>query len=1087
MDSLFGMPTQRLTLILFGVFVAGALVLALLAARDRMALRMAVRNVPRRRAQSFLIVAGLMLATALFSAAFTTGDTLTYSLRARALEGVGRVDVVVKAKEPDTGGGAAFGPGAGVSAAPEGRERYFDAKLADEIRDRLSGDRSVSGVAQLAKETVPATSPETDLSEPAVDVLGMDASSMEGFDKLTTASGVTLSVGDLSKDEVYVSQETAERLGVGEGDEVEAALVRPAAEPARGTPPELPQSERRPGVAQGPPQGPPQGPTQRAPGGPGTGDLPAGFEARTRPPGTVEGTRPDGTRTRPPETTVEQSPTELKVAGVYESGANPASETSMVMPLGNLQELVGEEGRVNEVLITHEGPAVEGGRYTDATLNAIGPVLSANNLQADAIKKDAIDRADTQGETFSTLFVLFGQFTVAAGMLLIFLIFVMLAAERKHELGIARAVGMQRSDLIRAFAFEGALYALLAAAIGSVLGVGIGWAMVRLLGGEFAGDGGEDVRISFAASPENVLLAFCMGMVLTFIVVLISSWRVSRINVVRAIRDLPEPDKKGRSVLGVIVAVVVPLAGAVAFWQGFATEMVAFYLGGISLMLIGAALLARVLGVPDRIAFTASGLILLALWLTPASITTPAGMARGPEMFFVSGIALVVAGVWLVVFNADVILWLVVGAFGRIRGLPPVLKTAVKYPTQSLFRTGITLAMFMLVVFTFTAMNFVQAAMSVAFGDTQELSGGYEIQANAGYATPIPDMEAALEDAKGIGKGDIEAVGQVSNLPAEVKQGGADRDPGSIFVQGVDGGYSESVGYGFGATAGGYGSAREVWEALQTEDNVAVISSALAPERNASTFGPSVEPPVKLTGFYSDDKELPDDLYLRVKDPESGKTRELRVIGVLESSASFAGQVMTSQETLEELAGRSVSPQSYYFDLRSGVDSAATAKTLEKNIADNGLQTQVTAEVIRDGDATRRVIFLLLRGFMALGIAVGICALGVIAARSVVERRQQIGMMRALGFQSGQVRLAFLIESSFIALLGLGAGVALGLGFSGTLIDNIQEGFPGMEYRVPWSALALVIVLGYAASLLTTYLPARRASKVYPAEALRYE
>jgi putative ABC transport system permease protein len=1072
MDSLFGVPTQRLTLILLGVFVAGALVLAFLAARDRTALRMAVRNIPRRRAQTFLIVAGLMLATALFSAAFTTGDTLTNSLRARALEGVGRVDVVVKAKEPDAGGGAAFGPGAGASAAPEARERYFDAKLADEIRGRLSGVRGVSGVAPLAKETVPATSPETDLSEPAVDVLGMDASSMEGFDKLATASGVILSVGDLSKDEVYVSRETAERLGIGPGDKVEAALVRPAAEPARGTPPELPRSEQRPGVA----QGPPQGPTQSAPGGPGTGDIPAGSEARTQPPGTAEDGSPDGTRTRPPE---------LKVAGVYESGANPASETSMVMPLGNLQELVGEEGRVNEVLITHEGPAVEGGRYTDATLDAIRPVLSANNLQADAIKKDAIERADTQGETFSTLFVLFGQFSVAAGMLLIFLIFVMLAAERKHELGIARAVGMQRSDLIRAFAFEGALYALLAAAIGSVLGVGIGWVMVRFLGGGFAGDGGEDLRIAFAASPENVLLAFCMGMVLTFIVVLISSWRVSRINVVRAIRDLPEPDMKDHSVLGVIVAVVVPIAGAVAVWQGFATEMVAFYLGGISLVLIGAALLARVLGVPDRIAFTASGLILLALWLTPASITTPAGMARGPEMFFVSGIALVVAGVWLVVFNADVILWLVVGAFGRIRGLPPVLKTAVKYPTQSLFRTGMTLAMFMLVVFTFTAMNFVQAAMSVAFGDTQRLSGGYEIQANAGYASPIADMEAALEDAKGIEKGDIGAVGQVSNLPAEVKQGGTDREPGALFVQGVDGGYSESVGYGFGATAGGYGSAREVWEALQTEDDVAVISSALAPERNASTFGPPVEPPVKLTGFYSDNKELPDDLYLRVKDPESGKTRELRVIGVLESSASFAGQVVTSQWTLEELAGRSVPPQSYYFDLRSGVDSAATAKTLEKDFADVGLQTQVTAEVIRDGDATRRVIFLLLRGFMALGIAVGICALGVIAARSVVERRQQIGMMRALGFQSGQVRLAFLIESSFIALLGLGAGVALGLGFSSTLIDNIQEGFPGMEYRVPWSALALVIVLGYAASLMTTYLPARRASRVYPAEALR--
>jgi putative ABC transport system permease protein len=278
-----------------------------------------------------------------------------------------------------------------------------------------------------------------------------------------------------------------------------------------------------------------------------------------------------------------------------------------------------------------------------------------------------------------------------------------------------------------------------------------------------------------------------------------------------------------------------------------------------------------------------------------------------------------------------------------------------------------------------------------------------------------------------------------------------------------------------------------VWESLQTEENTAVISSGLVPARNASTFGPDAEPPVKLTSFYADDESLPDDLYLRAKDPDSGRTRELRVIGVLESSASFAGQIVTSQETLDALAGRPVPPQSYYFGLKEGVDAPAVAETLEKDFAKNGLQTQVTAEVIRDGDATRRVIFVLLRGFMALGLVVGICALGVIAARSVVERRQQIGMMRALGFQKGQMRLAFLIESSFIALLGLGAGVALGLRFSGTLIDNISEGFPGMENRIPWSALVLVIVAGYAASLLTTYLPARRASKVYPAEALRYE
>jgi putative ABC transport system permease protein len=1065
MTELFGIPTEQLTLVFLAIFTAGALILAFLAVRDRVAFKMAVRNASRRPTQTALILLGLMLATLLFSAAFTTGDTLTNSLRVQALKSIGQVDVVVRAEQPESGGGVAFGPGAGGPPLPEARERYFDESLVGKIRDHLSGVESVAGVAPLAKETVPVTSPRTGLSEPQVDVLGVDAGSMQGFDGLKTASGTTLALGDLKESEVYLSAKTAEGLDIGTGDKVEASLIRPPSESP---------GQQRLGTGR--------------PGGPGAGRPPVRVESGARPPGSTDDGRPTESKieARPAEPKSEERPPEFVVAGVYDSGANPASDTSMVMPLENLQKLTGEDGKVNEVLIAHQGPAVEGGRYTIKTVDKIRPVLSANGLEADPVKKDAVEGADRRGEIFSTLFILFGQFSVAAGMLLIFLIFVMLAAERKQELGIARAVGMQRSNLIRTFAFEGALYALAASTIGSVAGVGVGWLMVRLLGKGFAGGEG-DFRIAFATSPENVVLAFCMGMVLTFAVVLISSWRVSRLNVVRAIRDIPEPYRKGRTVWGVFVAVLLPLAGTVAFWQGLASETMALYLGGLSLVLIGAALLARVLGLTDRVAFTASGLVLLVLWLTPASITTPAGMARGPEMFFVSGISIVVAGVWLVIFNADLLLRMVVATFGRIRGLPSVLKTAVKYPTQSLFRTGMTLAMFMLVVFTLTAMNFIQAAMGVAFGDTQKLSGGYEVQANAGYAAPIPDMKAALEDAEGIQKADVTAVGEVSNLPTEVKQGGTDRDPKSLYVQGVDGGYSDSVGYGFEMTAGGYGSAREVWKALQTEKDTAVISSDLAPSRNVSTFGSPAEPPVKLTGFYAEDEYLPKDLYLRVEDPESGETRNLRVIGVLSSSAFFTGDVVTSQDTLDALAGRTVPPQTYYFELRSGVDASAAAKTLEKDFAQNGLQTQVTAQIIRDNDATRRIVFLLLRGFMGLGLVVGIAALGVIAARSVVERRQQIGMMRALGFQKGQVQLVFLIESSFIALLGIGVGVALGLAFSGTLIDNIREGFPGLEYRVPWSALLLVIVVGYVSSLLTTFLPARSASKVYPAEALRYE
>ena len=257
-----------------------------------------------------------------------------------------------------------------------------------------------------------------------------------------------------------------------------------------------------------------------------------------------------------------EQPTELTVAGVYESGANPAAETSMVMPLQRLQELTGNEGRINAVIITHEGPAVEGAAGTNRTTDAIEPVLAANNLEADPIKRETLDQADELGTGFASIFLIIAQFSVAAGILLIFLIFVMLAAERKRELGIARGVGMQRGHLVRMFTFEGTLYALVASALGSLLGVGVGWVMVRVLGQAFA-QFGDDLafEIAFAANPVNVVIAFTLGMVLTFLVVLVSAWRVSRMNVVRAIRDIPEPDKKGRTVWGVLLAIITPLIG----------------------------------------------------------------------------------------------------------------------------------------------------------------------------------------------------------------------------------------------------------------------------------------------------------------------------------------------------------------------------------------------------------------------------------------------------------------------------------------------------------------------------------------------
>jgi putative ABC transport system permease protein len=126
---------------------------------------------------------------------------------------------------------------------------------------------------------------------------------------------------------------------------------------------------------------------------------------------------------------------------------------------------------------------------------------------------------------------------------------------------------------------------------------------------------------------------------------------------------------------------------------------------------------------------------------------------------------------------------------------------------------------------------------------------------------------------------------------------------------------------------------------------------------------------------------------------------------------------------------------------------------------------------------------------MGLGLVIGVAALAVISARSVVERRQQIGVLRAIGFQQRMIKLSFLLEASFVTLVAIAAGTALGLIVAFNVITDAAQlpSWSNLEFVVPWATLALIFVIVYAAALVTTWAPARRAARVYPAEALRYQ
>jgi putative ABC transport system permease protein len=153
-----------------------------------------------------------------------------------------------------------------------------------------------------------------------------------------------------------------------------------------------------------------------------------------------------------------------------------------------------------------------------------------------------------------------------------------------------------------------------------------------------------------------------------------------------------------------------------------------------------------------------------------------------------------------------------------------------------------------------------------------------------------------------------------------------------------------------------------------------------------------------------------------------------------------------------------------------------------------GVQSVSIQQELEDNQSTARSFLYLIQGFMGLGLVVGIAAIGVIAFRNVVERRQQIGVIRALGFRQHLVSLSFMIETAFIVLLGVIAGGGMGLMLARNLFSSgeISDGVI-VDFTVPWNIVMIVLAATLVAALLMTWIPARQASRISPAEALRYE
>ena len=150
--------------------------------------------------------------------------------------------------------------------------------------------------------------------------------------------------------------------------------------------------------------------------------------------------------------------------------------------------------------------------------------------------------------------------------------------------------------------------------------------------------------------------------------------------------------------------------------------------------------------------------------------------------------------------------------------------------------------------------------------------------------------------------------------------------------------------------------------------------------------------------------------------------------------------------------------------------------------AEDDFSLRNLAEVMAAQEASSRVLALLLAAVASVSLVVGGIGIMNIMLVSVTERTREIGLRMALGARTRDILGQFLVEAVTLSLIGGLAGVALG---GGTALAIAQ--FSGWRIALSAEAVVLAVAFAFAIGVFFGFYPARKAARLNPVEALRFE
>jgi putative ABC transport system permease protein len=225
-------------------------------------------------------------------------------------------------------------------------------------------------------------------------------------------------------------------------------------------------------------------------------------------------------------------------------------------------------------------------------------------------------------------------------------------------------------------------------------------------------------------------------------------------------------------------------------------------------------------------------------------------------------------------------------------------------------------------------------------------------------------------------------------------------------------------------------------------------------------------------------------------DPESmrGPTRA-KVFLPLKLAQSL--HVMQPADLRE--VSRTASDQPVYSSISARVKNPAQVQAVEDAIKKMGFSTFSILDASRGLQQVFRVLYAFLGIFGSLALIVASIGIVNTLVMAILERRREIGIMKAIGASDGDVKKLFFAEAGAMGIFGGIVGVALGWAIGqvinlGTNVYMKRQGFPPEHFwAVPLWLVVFAILFAFVVSLVSGLYPAGRAARLDPVQALRYE